>query len=132
MGDALPSFRTPAEQAAYAAVLADLVGRDRGNEASIVFREPINSDAAVVADAMIRAGSVSDALYARLLAAADRYMLHHRSCSRARSARVRQAVRGHDTKVSFAYARSEQNVSANPLLADFVLQPVKTVRCRTL
>ena len=72
MNDALPSFRTPAEQGAYAAVLADLAGRDRGNEALMVFREPTDPDAAVVADAMIRAGSVSDALYARLLAAADR------------------------------------------------------------
>lgn len=71
MSDALPSFRTPAEQAAYAAVLDDLAGRDRGDEAVMVFREPIDPDAAVVADAMIRAGTVSDALYARLLAAAD-------------------------------------------------------------
>jgi len=39
---------------------------------------------------------------------------------------------GHDTKVSFAYARSEQNVSVNPLRADLVRQAVKTVRCRTL
>jgi HAD superfamily hydrolase (TIGR01549 family) len=72
MSDALLSFRTPAEQAAYAAVLADLAGRDRGDEAVMVFREPTDPDAAVVADAMIRAGSVSDTLYARLLAAADR------------------------------------------------------------
>lgn len=72
MSDALPSFRTPAEQAAYATVLADLADRDRGDEAVMVFREPIDPDAAVVADAMIRAGSVTNALYARLLAAADR------------------------------------------------------------
>ena len=72
MSDALRSFRTPAEQVAYAAVLADLAGRDRGDEATIVFREPIDPDAAVVADAMIRAGNVTDALYARLLAATDR------------------------------------------------------------
>lgn len=72
MSDALPSFRTPAEEAAYAAVLDDLAGRDRGNEAVMVFREPTDPDAAVVADAMIRAGSVSDTLYARLLVAADR------------------------------------------------------------
>jgi HAD superfamily hydrolase (TIGR01493 family) len=72
MSDAPPSFRTPAEQAAYAAVLADLAGRDRGDEAIIVFREPTDPDAAVVADAMIRAGTVSDELYARLLVAADR------------------------------------------------------------
>ena len=72
MSGALPSFRTPAEQAAYVAVLDDLAGRDRGDEAVMVFREPTDPDAAVVADAMIRAGSVSDALYARLLAAADR------------------------------------------------------------
>jgi HAD superfamily hydrolase (TIGR01493 family) len=38
----------------------------------MVFREPTEPDAAVVADAMIRAGTISDALYARLLAAADR------------------------------------------------------------
>jgi len=72
MSDALPSFRTPAEQAAYTAVLDDLAGRDRGDEALMVFREPTDPNAAVVADAMIRAGSVSDALYARLLVAADR------------------------------------------------------------
>lgn len=72
MSDALPSFRTPAEEAAYAAVLDDLAGRDRGDEAVMVFREPTDPDAAVVADAMIRAGTVSDTLYARLLAAADR------------------------------------------------------------
>jgi HAD superfamily hydrolase (TIGR01493 family) len=50
----------------------DLAGRDRGDEAVMVFREPTDPDAAVVADAMIRAGSVSDDQYARLLAAADR------------------------------------------------------------
>jgi HAD superfamily hydrolase (TIGR01549 family) len=72
MSDALPSFRTPAEQAAYAAVLDDLAGRYREDEATMVFREPTDPDAAVVADAMIRAGSVSDVLYGRLLAAADR------------------------------------------------------------
>ncbi len=72
MNDALPSFRTLAEQATYAAVLADLAGRDRGDEAVMIFRKPTDPDAAVVADAMIRAGNVSDALYARLLAAADR------------------------------------------------------------
>jgi len=73
MTDALPSFRTPAEESAYAAVLADLAGGDRGDEAIMIFREPTDPDAAVVADAMIRAGSVSDALYARLLTAADRF-----------------------------------------------------------
>jgi len=72
MSDALPSFRAPTEEAAYAAVLADLAGRDRGDEAVMIFRKPTDPDAAVVADAMIRAGNVSDALYARLLAAADR------------------------------------------------------------
>jgi hypothetical protein len=72
MSDALPSFRTPAEQAAYTAVLDDLAGRDRGDEAVMIFREPTDPDAAVVADAMIRAGSISDAQYARLLVAADR------------------------------------------------------------
>ncbi|MEG8058705.1 HAD family hydrolase [Sphingomonas faeni] len=72
MSDALPSFRTPAEQAAYAAVLADLADRDREDEAVMIFREPTDPDAAVTADAMTRAGSVSDDQYARLLAAADR------------------------------------------------------------
>jgi HAD superfamily hydrolase (TIGR01549 family) len=72
MNAALPSFRTLAERAAYAAVLADLAGRDRGDEAIMIFREPTDPDAAVVADAMTHAGRVSDALYARLLAAADR------------------------------------------------------------
>ncbi|MES3154984.1 HAD family hydrolase [Sphingomonas faeni] len=72
MSDALPSFCTPTEHAAYAAVLDDLARRDRGDEAVMVFREPTDPDAAVVADAMIRAGSVNDALYDRLLAAVDR------------------------------------------------------------
>ncbi len=72
MNDALPSFRTLAEQTAYAAVLADLAGRDRGDEVVMIFREPTDPVAAVTADAMIRAGSVSDDQYARLLAAADR------------------------------------------------------------
>jgi len=72
MSDALPSFRTSSEQIAYAAVLDDLAGRDRGREAAFVFREPTDPDAAVVADAMIRTGIVTDAYYARLLAAADR------------------------------------------------------------
>jgi hypothetical protein len=72
ISNALRSFRTLAEQPAYVAVLADLAGRDRGDEAVMVFREPVDPDAAVVADAMIRAGSVTDALYARLLAATDR------------------------------------------------------------
>ena len=40
--------------------------------------------------------------------------------------------RGYNTKVSFAYARSEQNVSANPLRAEIVREPVETTRCRTL
>lgn len=72
MSDALLSFRTLAEQAAYAAVLANLAGRDRGDEVVMLFCEPTDSDAAVTADAMIRAGSVSDDQYARLLATADR------------------------------------------------------------
>jgi len=72
MSDAPPSFRTLAEQAAYAAVLGELAGRDRGDEAVMVFREPTDPDAAVTADAMIRVGSVSDDQYARLVAAADR------------------------------------------------------------
>jgi HAD superfamily hydrolase (TIGR01549 family) len=71
MSDAFPSFRTSAQQLAYAAVLDNLAARDRGDEAMMVFREPTDPDAVVVADAMIRAGNVSDALYARLLAAAD-------------------------------------------------------------
>ena len=73
MSDALPSFRTPAEEDACAAVLADLTDRDRGDEAVMMFLEPTDPDAAVVADVMIRAGTVSDALYARLLTAADRF-----------------------------------------------------------
>lgn len=72
MSDALPSFHTPAVQVAYAAVLDDLAGRDREDEAAMIFCEPTDPDPAVVADAMIRVGNVSDALYARLLAAADR------------------------------------------------------------
>jgi hypothetical protein len=40
-------------------------------------------------------------------------------------------TRGHDTKVSFAYAMSEQNVSANPLPVGIVRQSVETVRYRT-
>jgi len=72
MRNALPSFRTLAEQTAYAAVLGELAGRDRGDEAVMVFREPTDPDAAVTADAMIRVGSVSDDQYARLVAAADR------------------------------------------------------------
>ena len=48
MSDALPCFRTPAEQAVYAAVLHDLAGRDRGDEAVMVLRESTDPDAAVV------------------------------------------------------------------------------------
>ena len=70
MADTHPS--NPAEQAVYAAVLADLASRDRGSEAVAVFREPTDPAAAVIADAMVRAGTVSDDLYARLLAVADR------------------------------------------------------------
>jgi HAD superfamily hydrolase (TIGR01549 family) len=73
MSDALPSFRTPAEETAYAAVLDDLAGRDRGDEAVMMFREPFDPDAAVAADTMIRAGIVTDDQYVRLLAAADRF-----------------------------------------------------------
>ena len=62
----------PAEQAVYAVVLADLASRDRGSEAVTIFREPTDPAAAVIADAMVRAGTVSDDLYARLLAVADR------------------------------------------------------------
>jgi len=36
------------EQAACAAVLADLASRDRGGEAVMIFREPTDPDAAVV------------------------------------------------------------------------------------
>ena len=70
MADTHPS--NPAEQAVYAAVLADLATRDRGSEAVAVFREPTEPAAAVIADAMVRAGTVSDDLYARLLAVTDR------------------------------------------------------------
>lgn len=66
-----PDFYNPAEQVAYDAVLADLAGRDRGEETTAIFREPIDPEAAVIADAMIRAGTVSDDQYARLLVVAD-------------------------------------------------------------
>lgn len=48
MSDALPSFRTPAEQAVYAAVLHDLAGRDREDEAVMVFCGSTDPDAAVL------------------------------------------------------------------------------------
>ena len=66
------SFRNPAEKSAYDAVLTDLVGRPRGNEAAMIFRTPTDPEAAVIADAMVRAGTVSDDLYARLLTVGDR------------------------------------------------------------
>jgi len=96
-----PNFRTPAEQAGWEAVTADLASRvryrvgdvpenERGewrqnllsrddrwssireSEAYMAFREPFDPEAAVIADAMVRAGSVSEDLYARLLTVADR------------------------------------------------------------
>lgn len=67
-----PDFRNPAERVAYDAVLADLAGRDRGEEAAVIFREPIDPEAAVIADAIIRVGTISDDQYAGLLALADR------------------------------------------------------------
>ncbi len=72
MSDARPSFRNPAEEAAYDAVLIDLADRPRGNEATMVFRAPTDAEAAVIADAMVHAGAVSEDLYARLLTVADR------------------------------------------------------------
>lgn len=72
MSDARPSFRNPAEEAAYDAVLIDLADRPRGNEAVMVFRAPTDPEAAVIADAMVRAGTVSEDLYTRLLTVADR------------------------------------------------------------
>jgi HAD superfamily hydrolase (TIGR01549 family) len=72
MSDASPNFRTQAEKAAYDAVLIDLAGRDRGHEAAMVFCTPTDPEAAVIADAMVRAGIVSDDLYARLLSVGDR------------------------------------------------------------
>jgi len=53
-------------------VLADLAGRDRGEETTAILRQPIDPEAAVISDAMICAGTVSDDQYARLLAVADR------------------------------------------------------------
>ena len=50
--------RPPAEQTVYAAVLADLASRDRGSEAVAVFREPTDPAATVIAEAMIRGGTV--------------------------------------------------------------------------
>ncbi len=67
-----PDFRNPAEQVAYDAVLTDLADRERGDETVAIFREPSDPEAAVIADAMIRAGTVTDDQYARLLAVADR------------------------------------------------------------
>jgi HAD superfamily hydrolase (TIGR01549 family) len=68
----LANFRSPAEQVAYDLVLADLAGRDRGEEAALIFHEPIDAEAAVIADAMMRTGTVSDHQYARLLVITDR------------------------------------------------------------
>jgi hypothetical protein len=72
MSDARPSFRNPAEEAAYNAVLIDLADRPRGNEAVMVFRAPTDPEAAVIADAMVHTGAVSEDLYTRLLTVADR------------------------------------------------------------
>jgi HAD superfamily hydrolase (TIGR01549 family) len=72
MSDASPSFRTQTEKAAYDAVLIDLAGRPRGNEAVMAFRAPTDPETAVIADAMVHAGTVSDDLYTRLLIVADR------------------------------------------------------------
>lgn len=72
MSDPHQSFRNPAEKSAYDAVLIDLVGRPRGNEAAMIFCTPTDPEAAVIADAMVRAGAVSDDLYARLLTVGDR------------------------------------------------------------
>jgi HAD superfamily hydrolase (TIGR01549 family) len=96
-----PNFRSAVEQSAWETIIADLAGRvryrvgnvpenERGewrqnllsrddrwssireNEAYMAFREPFDPEAAVIADAMIRASTVSDDLYARLLTVADR------------------------------------------------------------
>ena len=100
MADTLPHFRNPAEEAAYKTVEDALAARiqrrdyvpeaerdgwrqtmfpfdDRWSsvrelEACMAFREPSDPEAAVIADAMVRAGTVSDDLYARLLTVADR------------------------------------------------------------
>jgi HAD superfamily hydrolase (TIGR01549 family) len=71
MSDPHQSFRNPAEESAYDAVLTDLAERPRGNEAAMIFRTPTDPEAAVIADAMVRAGTVSDDLYARLLTVGD-------------------------------------------------------------
>jgi|GEM_PF-425477 len=72
MSDPHQSFRNPAEKSAYDAVLIDLAGRPRGNEAVMIFRTPTDSEAAVIADTMVHAGTVSDDLYARLLTVGNR------------------------------------------------------------
>lgn len=101
MTDPVPCFRSAREEAAFDAVSAELAARvrhrigdvpeaERGEwrrnlltggehwssvrewEAYRAFREPTDPEAAVVADALIRAGTVTDALYARLLVVADR------------------------------------------------------------
>ncbi|USI75241.1 HAD family hydrolase [Sphingomonas morindae] len=100
-----PHFRTPAEQAGYEAVDAELADRIprrdhvpegerdgwrqnmlpfgerwsgiRELEACLAFREPSDPESAVVADALVRAGTVTDDLYDRLLAVADRRYTEH-------------------------------------------------------
>lgn len=96
-----PGFRTATEEAAYEVVGAGLRARipsfvgevpydERGkwrqypasppdrwwgvreSEALNVFNEPVDGESAVVVDAMIKAGTVSDDHYARLLTVADR------------------------------------------------------------
>ena len=96
-----PVFRTPAEQAAYDAVRADLrarvpsfwragVDRDpadwpdilaapegrifgiKESEAALAFDEPTDAASAVIADALVHTGHVTDDLYARLLAVGQR------------------------------------------------------------
>lgn len=100
-----PCFRSAAEKAAYQAVedalaariqrrdhvpegeregwrqnlfpFADHWSSVRELEACMAFREPADPESAVVADALIRAGTVTDDLYARLLAVADRRHAEH-------------------------------------------------------
>ena len=96
-----PLFRTPAEKTAHDAILAELrarvpsfwragVDRDptewpdmlaspdgrlfgvKESEAVIAFNDPTDAETAVIADALVHAGTVTDDLYARLLSVGQR------------------------------------------------------------
>lgn len=100
-----PCFRSATEEAAYKAVedalaahiqrrnhvpegeregwrqnlfpFADHWSSVRELEACMAFREPSDPELAVIADALVRAGTATDDLYARLLAVADRRHAEH-------------------------------------------------------